>query len=484
MSGVSFVSRRAERNAERRCANQFRREVRVWQIRVCGLRWVSLAALALALAGCSQESARFDYASREAQAADFRDDSHILQQSDLRSWRHSGRSDVRSYPEDQRYRGNVTGGLPRENAGHTPMSARSADREDDDRYRGRRRDRHEGRTRRASHTHTVRRGDTLYSISRRYSVNVKSLARVNRLNDPSVIRVGDELIVPTGAEPRHVARRDRRRDAERSGDPRRETSKRRRRAEVREQRPSRDELYVDPLLEERRSRSEPRGRTAGRPRRERSRRDRRDDQTREARRQARISSVPAQRAQSAAQSTPPPKPRRRPEAAEPTQIAKAEVPEGREGSAASAEPARTQTANCRDLMKNPPARSGANFRRPAHGLIVSRFGAQSDGRRNDGINISVPRGTPVKAAENGVVVYAGDELTGLGKLVLVRHADGWVSAYGHNDEILISRCDTVKRGQEIARAGVTGNVTKPQIHFELRKNARPVDPEQHLAGTS
>jgi len=135
-------------------------------------------------------------------------------------------------------------------------------------------------------------------------------------------------------------------------------------------------------------------------------------------------------------------------------------------------------------MKNPPARSGANFRRPAHGLIVSRFGAQSDGRRNDGINISVPRGTPVKAAENGVVVYAGDELTGLGKLVLVRHADGWVSAYGHNDRIAVKRCDTVKRGQEIARAGITGNVTKPQIHFELRKNARPVDPEQHLAGTS
>jgi len=135
-------------------------------------------------------------------------------------------------------------------------------------------------------------------------------------------------------------------------------------------------------------------------------------------------------------------------------------------------------------MKNPPARSGANFRRPAQGLIVSRFGKKLNGQRNDGINISVPRGTPVKAAENGVVVYAGDELTGLGNLILVRHADGWVSAYAHNARILVSRCDTVTRGQEIARAGVTGSVSKPQVHFELRKNARPVDPEKHIAGTS
>ena len=170
----------------------------------------------------------------------------------------------------------------------------------------------------------------------------------------------------------------------------------------------------------------------------------------------------------------------RAEEQKPARFARIEPPQDRE----IAGNQETSTADCSALMKDPPARSGANFRRPANGLIVSRFGEQSNGQRNDGINISVPRGTPVKAAENGVVVYAGDELTGLGKLVLVRHADGWVSAYAHNDEIKVSRCDTVERGQMIARAGVSGSVSKPQLHFELRKNARPVDPEQHLAGTS
>jgi len=434
------------------------------------LRWVSMAALALALAGCSQESARFDYTPREAHAADFRDESRILRHEDVRSWRYSARRDIgdsdRRYTEP-RYRDEATGGLPPEDAGHEPTSARVDERRRDRGWGERSREPYVERPRRAGReTHEVQRGETLFSISRQYGVDVNTLARENDLSDPSIIRVGQELEIP------------------RTGSPRRSARGERRYSHARDQRSARGELYSDPLLRDReRGRREPSRRTAERPRRERSRDESRADETREARRQARISSAPARRTEPA-RSARPPKPRQRPEAAEPTQIAKAEVPKVRPDRAAPATSGRTQTADCRGLMKNPPARSGANFRRPAHGLIVSRFGPQSDGRRNDGINISVPHGTPVKAAENGVVVYAGDELTGLGKLVLVRHADGWVSAYGHNDRILVKRCDTVKRGQEIARAGVTGNVTKPQIHFELRKNARPVDPEQHIVGTS
>jgi murein DD-endopeptidase MepM/ murein hydrolase activator NlpD len=111
------------------------------------------------------------------------------------------------------------------------------------------------------------------------------------------------------------------------------------------------------------------------------------------------------------------------------------------------------------------------------GLITAKFGSRQDGSFNDGIDFSVPKGTPVKAAENGVVAYAGNELPGFGNLVLVRHAEGYVTAYAHNDEVLVRRCDVVKRGQVISKAGATGKVSQPQLHFELRKDSKPVDPE-------
>ena len=72
-----------------------------------------------------------------------------------------------------------------------------------------------------------------------------------------------------------------------------------------------------------------------------------------------------------------------------------------------------------------------------------------DGAHNDGINVAVPQGTSVKAAENGVVAYAGNELRGYGNLILVRHANNWVTAYAHNEKLLVKRGDTVRRGQII-----------------------------------
>ena len=120
---------------------------------------------------------------------------------------------------------------------------------------------------------------------------------------------------------------------------------------------------------------------------------------------------------------------------------------------------------------------------PVQGMVVARFGAQSDGSFNDGINFSVPKGTAVKAAENGVVAYAGDELAGFGNLVLIRHADGFVTAYAHNDELLVRKCDVVKRGQIISKAGATGKASAPQLHFELRKDSKPMDPDGHFSGT-
>jgi murein DD-endopeptidase MepM/ murein hydrolase activator NlpD len=118
------------------------------------------------------------------------------------------------------------------------------------------------------------------------------------------------------------------------------------------------------------------------------------------------------------------------------------------------------------------------FRWPARGRIIESFKAGG----NDGINIAVPEGTSVRAAESGVVAYAGSELKGYGNLVLIRHPNGFVTAYANNGELDVKRGDTVKRGQIIAKSGQSGNVNSPQLHFELRKGSTPVDPTNYLAG--
>ncbi|MGB6905813.1 MAG: peptidoglycan DD-metalloendopeptidase family protein [Methyloceanibacter sp.] len=136
-----------------------------------------------------------------------------------------------------------------------------------------------------------------------------------------------------------------------------------------------------------------------------------------------------------------------------------------------------------DRLPAPEPMSGNSFRWPVQGRIISAFGTKPDGGHNDGINVAVPAGTSVKAAENGVVAYAGNELKGYGNLVLVRHSNSWVSAYAHNGEILVKRGDQVRRGQVIAKAGNSGQVSQPQLHFELRKGSRPVDPTKFMSQT-
>jgi murein DD-endopeptidase MepM/ murein hydrolase activator NlpD len=132
----------------------------------------------------------------------------------------------------------------------------------------------------------------------------------------------------------------------------------------------------------------------------------------------------------------------------------------------------------------PPPRAGKTFLWPLHGRVISTYGEQGQGLHNDGINISAPRGTPIHAAENGVVAYAGNEIRGFGNLLLIRHAGGYMTAYAHADSLLVKRGDTVHRGQIIARVGATGSVTEPQLHFEIREGSQPVDPQRFLGSPS
>jgi murein DD-endopeptidase MepM/ murein hydrolase activator NlpD len=129
----------------------------------------------------------------------------------------------------------------------------------------------------------------------------------------------------------------------------------------------------------------------------------------------------------------------------------------------------------------PPAAGAGAFLWPVRGHILASYGTKADGTHNDGINIAAPRGAPVQAVDAGVVAYAGNELRGYGNLVLVKHANGWISAYAHCDAILVKRGEKVERGQVIARVGSTGNVSEPQLHFELRRGQHAVDPREFMA---
>src|SRR3954454_24616996 len=146
------------------------------------------------------------------------------------------------------------------------------------------------------------------------------------------------------------------------------------------------------------------------------------------------------------------------------------------------------TANVEDKTAEAPAKAAETtsalptFRWPVRGKVVTSYGAKTNGKSNDGINLAVPEGTPVKAAEDGVVAYSGNELKGYGNLVLVRHSNGYVTAYAHASELMVKRGDTIKRGQIIAKSGQSGEVASPQLHFEIRKGSSPVDPLQFLNG--
>jgi murein DD-endopeptidase MepM/ murein hydrolase activator NlpD len=168
-----------------------------------------------------------------------------------------------------------------------------------------------------------------------------------------------------------------------------------------------------------------------------------------------------------------------------TAARKPNAPAAKQETAQAKMPSETKTSG-RDLASATESKKTAmtsetanpEFRWPARGRIIQGFKPGG----NEGINIAVPEGTSVKAAESGVVAYAGNELKGYGNLILIRHPNGFVSAYANNGDIEVKRGETVKRGQTIAKSGQSGNVASPQLHFELRKGTKPVDPTQYLAG--
>ncbi len=272
----------------------------------------------------------------------------------------------------------------------------------------------------------VAQGDTLYTLARRYGVTVDMIARANGLSTVYV-RPGTKLFIPR-ADPASYAQGSSRTPAKAAQAAPSPAGKDQSRPAVASsvEKPNRNASTGQELK------------------------------------------APAAGSTRLADKGPPPGPQQAPAVVQPAPAIKSA------GLAPSAE------ASCEAALSNPQPRMGATFRKPVDGKTISPFGPQKDGTVNEGITISVPKGTPVKAAENGVVAYVGDELPGFGNLILIRHADEYVTAYAHADTVMVKKCDVVKRGQTVATAGTTGDTSQPQVHFEIRKNSKPVDPSPLL----
>ncbi len=138
------------------------------------------------------------------------------------------------------------------------------------------------------------------------------------------------------------------------------------------------------------------------------------------------------------------------------------------------------TSSSSKSYSTPVKKRSSKFAWPVKGQVISKFGPIAKGRNNDGINIKAALGTAVKAADAGTVAYAGNELKGFGNLILIKHSGGWITAYAHNDRLLVKKGQKVRKGEKIATVGSTGGVNTPQLHFEIRAGKKAVNPMAYL----
>ena len=296
----------------------------------------------------------------------------------------------------------------------------------------------------------VRSGDTLLGVARDNRVDAVDLAELNSLEPPYVLKTGDELVLPGTVAAKRVASK-------------RKTSV--------------THVATANIPQKSKSTTRVTSQNTARSASKRLAKNKPSNPTKT----TNIASVPS------------PKPKKQKVAsASPKSTTKTKV-------AASPKKAKTKTSKqstkvaavktttskktaVKDTQAKVASNSSNSFRWPVKGRVISEYGSKSNGAKNDGINLSVPKGAAIVAAESGVVVYSGNELRGYGNLVLIRHNNGWSTAYAHISKMLVKKGQNVRRGQVIAKVGQTGSVSRPQLHFELRRGTTPVNPRKYLKG--
>ena len=311
-----------------------------------------------------------------------------------------------------------------------------------------------------SKTHTVVRGDTLYGVAKYYGVNAQELAQLNNLPPPYNIKVNQTLLLPGGGMPSGGSYEV----ADRSGGPISAPAPR----SVAVEKVQIDDVRPAPIAV---ASIDPSPSQLPSP------------AVKEIATPAMATNAPSVVVPVSLPASEP-----EPQPTAPSLPALAAVPATTpiERPVPVAEPVQEKP----QLASLPPAESRSTakprgtgrFIWPVEGKLMSGYGSKGDGLNNDGINIAAPRGAPVYAAAPGVVAYAGNEIRGFGNLLLIQHPDGWMTAYAHNEKLLVKRGDKVTQGQQIGAVGATGNVMSPQLHFEIRRGKRAVDPLEQLGG--
>lgn len=297
--------------------------------------------------------------------------------------------------------------------------------------------------------HTVEKGETLYGISRQHRVSMSELARANDLQPPYRLAIGQKLELPAGS----------------------------------------DGLDAAPATKAP-AKAKPVPARAVKPRPTQKSPDRKIRVAREKSDGSGAAPTPQQHprggsAKPAVANKPTPSKSDRKLAAAPAPANTAAKPVQKVSAVVPPRPPVSKPAKpASRAIPKPPARTGSGFAWPVRGKVVSRYGPKPGGLFNDGVNIAAERGTPIKAAESGVVAYVGNELRGFGNLVLLRHADGWITAYAHTEVVLVKVGQTVQRGDVVASVGSSGAVDTPQLHFEIRKGRAAVNPSRHLKKTA
>ncbi len=337
---------------------------------------------------------------------------------------------------------------------------------------------------------TVEKGDTLYSMSRKYSIPVNDLAVMNKMSAPFTLSVGQKLKVPDVLSvPKYEAKVDKPVVADKpKAEPKSVDAPKKVEKEEPKQAEKLPEKKAEPVKETQKTKTEVKTEQKAKPEVKTPDTKKTVPNARQASTAKKATETKKAETKKTDTKTVNTAKKTETKTAKPkTDTKKTETKKTETKKVEKTATKKTETKNAKKTQSSKPrtaqkmvARSSSKFSWPVRGKILSGYGSKSNGLFNDGINIKANRGTAVLAAENGFVAYAGNEVKGMGNLVIIQHADGWMTVYAHMDSMSVRRGHSVTVGQKIGTVGVSGKVDQPQLHFEIRKGTKAYNPISYL----